>query len=136
MVYRFKSWQVLKKTRQADGEGIGNPCQYSCLGNPVGCHLWGRKELDTTERLHFHFSLSCTGEGNGNPFQCSCLENPRDGGAWWAAIYGAAQSRPLLKWLRSSSRWAESKMYVEMTIAKTNQDNLKWRITKLENLHY
>ena len=52
----------------------------------------GRKELDTTERLHFHFSLSCIGEGNGNPLQCSCLENPRDGGAWWAAVYGVTQS--------------------------------------------
>ena len=48
----------------------------------VGCSPWGREELDTTERLHFHFSLSCIGEGNGNPLQCSCLENPRDGGAW------------------------------------------------------
>ena len=47
---------------------------------------------DMTERLHFHFSLSCIGEGNGNPLQCSCLENPRDGGAWWAAVYGVAQS--------------------------------------------
>ena len=56
-----------------------------------------------TERLHFHFSLSCIGEGNGNPFQCSCLENPRDGGTWWAAIYGVAQSRPQLKRLSSSS---------------------------------
>jgi len=56
----------------------------------------------TTERLHFHFSLSCTGEGNGNPLQCSCLENPRDGGAWWAAVYGVAQSRTRLKWLSSS----------------------------------
>ena len=45
----------------------------------------------------FHFSLSCIGEGNGNPLQCSCLENPRDGGAWWAAVYGVAQSRTLLK---------------------------------------
>ena len=48
----------------------------------VGCSPWGRKELDTTERLHCHFSLPCVGEGNGNPLQCSCLENPRDGGAW------------------------------------------------------
>ena len=63
----------------------------------VGCSPWGRKESDTTERLHFHFSLSCIGEGNGNPFQCSCLESPRDGGAWWAAIYGVAQSRTRLK---------------------------------------
>ena len=52
---------------------------------------------DTTERLHFQFSLSCFGEGNGNPLQCSCLENPRDGGAWWAAVYGVAQSQTRLK---------------------------------------
>ena len=57
----------------------------------VGCSPWGLEELDTTEQLHFHFSLSCIGEGNGNPLQCSCLENPKDGGAWWAAIYGVAQ---------------------------------------------
>ena len=61
------------------------------------------KESDTTERLHFHFSLSCIGEGNGNPLQCSCLENPRDGGAWWAAVYGVAQSQTQLKRLSSSS---------------------------------
>ena len=60
-------------------------------------------ESDTTEQLHFHFSLSCIGEGNGNPLQCSCLENPRDGRAWWAAIYGVAQSRTRLKRLSSSS---------------------------------
>ena len=59
----------------------------------VGCSPWGREESDTTERLHFPFSLSCIGEGDGNPLQCSCLENPRDGGAWWAAVYGLAQSR-------------------------------------------
>ena len=47
--------------------------------------------------------LSCTGEGNGNPLRCSCLENPRDGGAWWAAVYGVAQSWTRLKWLSSSS---------------------------------
>ena len=63
----------------------------------VGCSPGGRKESDTTERLHFHFSLSCIGEGNGNPLQCSCLENPRDGGAWWAAVYGVAQSQTRLK---------------------------------------
>ena len=58
----------------------------------VGCSPWGRKELDTTERLPFPFSLSCIGEGNGNPLQCSCLENPRDGGAWWATVQGVAES--------------------------------------------
>ena len=59
----------------------------------VGCSPWGREELDTTERLHFHFSLSCIGEGNGNPLQCSCRKNPRDREAWWAAVYGVAQSQ-------------------------------------------
>ena len=70
----------------------------------VGCSPWGLEESDTTERLHFHFSLSCIGEGNGNPLQCSCLENPRDGGAWWAAVSGVAQSWTRLKQLSSSSR--------------------------------
>ena len=56
-----------------------------------------------TERVHFHFSLSCIGEGNGNPLQCPCLENPRDGGAWWATVYGVAKSRTRLKRLSSSS---------------------------------
>ena len=59
--------------------------------------------MDTIERLHFHFSLSCIGEGNGNPLQRSCLENPKDGGAWWAAVYGVAQSWTRLKRLSSSS---------------------------------
>ena len=62
----------------------------------MGCSPWGRKESDMTERLHFYFSLSCSGEGNGNPLQCYCLENPRDGGAWWAAVCGIAQSRTRL----------------------------------------
>ena len=69
----------------------------------VGCSPWGREESDTTERLHFHFSLSCIGEGNGNPLQCSCLENPRDGSAWWAAVYEVAQNWTRLKRLSSSS---------------------------------
>ena len=68
-----------------------------------GCSPRGRWRLDTTERLHFHFSRSCIGEGNGNPLQCSCLENPRDWGALWAAVYGVAQSWTRLKWLSPSS---------------------------------
>ena len=71
--------------------------------SPVGCSPWGRQESDTTEQLPFHFSLSCVGKGNGNPLQCSCLENPRDGGAWWASVYGVAQSQTRLKRLSSSS---------------------------------
>ena len=69
----------------------------------VGCSPWGRWGSDTTEWLHFHFSFSCIGEGKGNPLQCSCLENPRDGGAWWAAVYGVTQSWTRLKRLSSSS---------------------------------
>ena len=78
----------------------GKPHGWRSLG---GCSPWGHKESDTTERLHFRFSLSCNREGNGNPLQCSCLENPRDGGAWWTAVYGVAQSQTRLKPLSSSS---------------------------------
>ena len=93
----------LRSHSASQGEGNGTPLQYSCLENSMdrGACLaaspWGREESDTTERLHFHFSLSCIGERNGSPLQCSCLENPRDGGAWWAAIYGVAQNRTRLK---------------------------------------
>ena len=62
------------------------------MEEPGRLQSMGSKESDTTEQLHFHFSLSCIGEGNGNPLQCSCLENPGDGGAWWAAVYGVAES--------------------------------------------
>ena len=67
------------------------------MEEPGRLQSMGSLRLDMTERLHFHFSLSCIGEGNGNPLQCSCLENPRDGGAWWAAVHGVAQSRTRLK---------------------------------------
>ena len=91
------------------GEGSGTPLQYSCLENPMDGGAWQAAahgvatSQDTTERLHFHFSLSCIGEGNGNPLQSSCLENPRDGGAWWAVLYGVAQNRTRLKRLSGSS---------------------------------
>ena len=71
----------------------------------VGCSPWGLWESDMTERLHFHFSLSCIGEGNGSALQCSCLKNPRDGGAWWAAVSGVIQSWTRLKRLSSSSSY-------------------------------
>ena len=78
------------------GEGDGAPPVFlpgesHGWRSPVGCSPWGLEESDTTERLHFHFSLSRIGEGNGDPLQCSCLENPRDGGAWRAAVYAVAQ---------------------------------------------
>ena len=90
------------------GEGNGTPLQYSCLENPMDGGAWLQsmgllRESDTTERLHFHFLLSCIGEGNGKPLQCSCLENPRDRGAWWAAVCGVTESWTRLKRLSSSS---------------------------------
>ena len=80
------------------GRDNGNPLQYSCLENPWTeepgrLQSMGREESDMTEAT----SLSRLGEGNGNPLQCSFLENSRDGGAWWAAVYGVTQSRTRLK---------------------------------------
>ena len=93
-------------------------------GEPVGCSPWGFEVSDTTERLHFHFSLSCIG-GNGNPLQCSCLKSPRDGGAWWAAVSGVTQRRTRLKWLSSSS----SSMYAHVEQETTVHSSiLAWRI--------
>ena len=83
----------------------------------VGYSPWGREESDRTERLHFHFSLSCLGEGNGNPLQCSCLENPRDGEAWWAAVHWVAQNQTQLKRLSSSSRNAYLKLHAFFSYA-------------------
>ena len=97
-------WPVLKCfISDAGNEGMGQRRQWHPTPvlwpgkshgrrSLVGYSPWGHEESDTTEGLHFHFSRSCIGEGNGNPLQCSCLENPRDGGAWWAAVYGVAQS--------------------------------------------
>ena len=80
-----------------------------------GCSPWGLWVSDTTEQLHFHFSLSCIGEGNGNQLQCSCLENPRDRGAWWAAIYGITQSRTWLKQLSSGSSSSQVQLFETTT---------------------
>ena len=83
---------------------------------PGGCSPWVTKS-DTTEQFHFHFSLSCIGEGNGNPLQCSCLENPRDGRAWWAAVYGVAQSQTQLKRLsKQASRQAQNTAVSESAV--------------------
>ena len=95
----------------------------------VGCSPWGSEESNTTEQLHFHFSLSCIGEGNGNPLQCSCLENPRDGGAWWAAVYGVTQSRTRLKRLSGNStqafkyfnNWFSPALAVPLTLLPNHQ---------------
>ena len=91
----------------------------------MGCSPRGREESGTTERLHFHFSLSNIGEGSGNPLQRSCLEHSRDGGSWWAALYGVAQKQ--LKRLSSSSS-----MYLSVPVLTVSLstlfplDNLKF----------
>ena len=111
-VFRKTSAQLFKSKiiRFWCSDGLWQPTPVLLPGEShgrrslVGCNPWGHWESDTTERLHVRFSLSCIGERNGNPPQHSCLENPRDGGVWWAAIYGVPQSWTWLKWL-SSSRW-------------------------------
>ena len=101
--YQLKGFISIRWRRQWHPTPVLLPGKSHGRRGLVGCSPCGREELDTTERLHFHFTLSCIGEGNGNPLQCSCLENSRDGGAWWAAIYGAVQSQTRLKWLSSST---------------------------------
>ena len=115
IIWNLVPYKIFSTSKGYLGEGNGTPLQYSCLENPtpvllpgkshgwrslVGCSPW--VHWATSEWPHFHFSLSCTGEGNGNPLQCSCLENPRDGGAWWAAVYGVTQSWTQRKRLSSS----------------------------------
>ena len=100
----------------------------------VGCSPWGRWGSDTTECLHFHFSLSCIGEGNGNPLPCSCLENPRDGGVWWAAISGVAQSQT--DWSDLAAAAAAAAVHYEyfllkyyfIHMLKTIWNNISWPI--------
>ena len=70
--------------------------------------------------MYYCLPHHCNGEGNGNPLQCSCLETPRDRGAWWAAIYGVAQSQIWLKWLSSSSNSITTKI-------PSSLDYLVWR---------
>ena len=96
-------WGHSQRRRQRHPTPVLLPGKSHGWRSLAGCSPWGREELDMTERLHFHFSLSCIGEGNGNPLQCSCLENPRDGGAWWAAIYEVMKSRTRVKQLSGSN---------------------------------
>ena len=103
--YSFIFLQLCNRRRQWHPSPVLLPGKFHGWRSLVGCSPWGGKESYTTERLHFHFSLSCIGEENGNPLQCSCLENPRDGGAWWAAVSAVAQSRTWLKQLSSSSSY-------------------------------
>ena len=85
---QFHSSHTLVRRRRWHPTPVFLPGKSHGWRSLVGCSPWGCEEFDTTEQLHFHFSLSCTGEGNGNSLQYSCLKNPRDGGAWWATVYG------------------------------------------------
>ena len=104
----FKYQSVLSRRRQRQATPVLLPRKSHGQRSLVGCSPWGRSESDTTERLHFHFSLSCIGEGNGSPLQCSCLENPRDGGAWWAAVYGVAESDT------TEATWQQKQQYCQL----------------------
>ena len=103
LVRKLRSCKLLGRRRQWQPIPVLLPGKSHGWRSLVGCSPWHREESDTTERLHFHLSLSCIGEGNGNSLQCSCLENPRDWGARWAAVYRVAQSRKRLQRLSSSS---------------------------------
>ena len=78
-IEKLEHCYIISRRRQWHPTPVLLPRKSHGRRSLVGCSPWGRKESDTTERLHFPFSLSCIGEGNGNPLQCSCLENPRDG---------------------------------------------------------
>ena len=112
-------WSVIRRRqrRQWHPTPVLLPGKSHGWRSLVGCNTWGRQESDMTERLYFHFSLSCIGDGNGNPLQYSCLENPRDWGAWWAAIYGITQSR--VKWLSSSSANSYPLTWCYLTISSS-----------------
>ena len=133
MKYKYKDdacLVILNKCLPLSSEKAMAPTPVLLPGNShgrrslVGCSPWGPKESNTTERLHFDFSLSCIGEGNGNPPQCSCLENPRESRAWWAAVYGVAQSWTRLKRHSSSSRHCFRPL--ENSDEQISQTSLPW----------
>ena len=93
----FSPYNLLKSEKAMAPHSSTPAWKIPWTEEPGGLQSMGSLRIGHDWRLHFHFSLSCIGEGNGNPLQCSCLENPRDGGAWWAAVYGVAQSRTRLK---------------------------------------
>ena len=116
--------QLLSRRRQWQPTPVLLPGHSHGWRSLVDCSPWGREESDTTEQLHFDFSLSRIREGNGNLLQRSCLENPRDRGAWWAAIYGVAQSWTHLRWLNSSSN---SCLEAEIYLSEKKSD--LWHVT-------
>ena len=115
----------MSRRRQWHPTPVLLPGKIPWMEEPGRLQSMGLLESDTTERLHFHFSLSCTGEGNGNPLQRSCLENPRDGEAWWAAVYGVTQSRHDWSDLAAAAAASECfKFLVSSFLRKLKQSNL------------
>ena len=133
----ISSFSIYSKSIRGDGEGNGNPHQYSCLENPVDGGAWWApvhkvaQSQTWLKRLSMH---ACIGEGNGNQLQDSCLENPRDGGAWWAAIYGVAQSRTWLKQLSSSSSSIRGREVILILVSFYNLKKLMLRLNNLSNV--
>ena len=137
-LHQHKGFNLLWRRRQWQPTPVLLPGKSYGWRSLVGCSPWGHWGSDTTEWLHFHFSLSCTGEGDGNSLQCSCLENPRDGRAWWVAVYGVAQSRTQLKHLSSSSIfhiYIYIYIYIYVCISPACQC-LSVRIYKIQGLHW
>ena len=123
-VYTIMIWLYIYRRRQWHPTPVLLPGKSHARRSLEDCSPWGRWGSDTTERLHFHFSLSCIGEGNGNPLQCSCLKIPRDWEVWWAAVYGVAHSWTRLKRLSSSSSsssiplhtWTTSSLSIHLSV--------------------
>ena len=123
--FYLSSTRILKRRWQWHLTPVLVPGKSHGRRSLVGCSPWGHYKSDTTERLHFHFSVSFIGGGNGNPLQNSCLENPRDGGAWWAVVYGIAQSQTQVKRLSSSSRILKKMNETMMTKKNPTQEGKK-----------
>ena len=101
-VWSYSSLLTVLRRRQWQATPVFLPGKSHGRRSLVGYSPWGREDSDSTEWLHFHFSLSFTGEENGNPLHILAWRIPGMG-AWWAAVYWVAQSRTRLTWLSSSS---------------------------------
>ena len=141
LLWDIKDWCSLEMEKAMAPHSRTLAWKIPWTEEPGRLQSMGSLESDTTERLHFYFSLSCIGEGNGNPLQCSCLENPRDGGAWWAAVYGVAQSRTRLKWLSSSSSLETLKCHLVVSLRKYSRKlekkkKIKANIYKSQGMYF
>ena len=119
----FRITKTAARRRQWHSTPVLLPGKSHGWRSLVGCSPWSHEESDMTERLPFHFSLSCIGGGNGNPLQYSCLENPMGRGAWWAAVHGVAKS-----WTRLSDFTFTFHFHALEREMATHSSVLAWRI--------